>query len=169
MFLDRDGIMNEAIVRGGRPYAPRTLDDFVILPGAADGVARLRMAGFLTVVVTNQPDVGTGLLAPEVLEAMHRRLRETIALDDVRVCTCTDGCPCYKPNPGMLLEAAVELGVDLPRSFMVGDRWRDVGAGVRAGCATVFVDYGYDEVLRDPPDHVVGTFQQAVDCILGAP
>ncbi|MBX3503177.1 MAG: HAD family hydrolase [Alphaproteobacteria bacterium] len=165
-FLDRDGVLNQAIVRDGRPYAPRRLEDFVVLPEASAAVRRLRDAGFLVIVATNQKDVGEGLLGRETLEAMHARLREAVPVDDIRVCTCVDECPCYKPNPGMLLDAARDWKIDLAASVMIGDRWRDIGAGRNAGCRTIFIDRGYAESLRHTPDLVATDLADAVAQLL---
>ena len=166
VFLDRDGVLNRSNVRDGRPFAPTELADFEILPGAPAAVAKLRDAGFLTIVATNQKDVGRGLVAPAVLKAMHARLRAAMPLDDIYVCTCVDDCPCYKPNPGMLLEAAEKWRIDLDRSYMVGDRWRDVEAGHRAGCRTLFLDLGYAEALTVAPHWTVADLGEAVEIIL---
>lgn len=165
-FLDRDGVLNRAIVRDGRPYAPRTLQDFAILPEAPEAVARLKRAGYLTIIVTNQKDVGAGLVAMEVVESMHRVLRAAMPIDDIRVCTCVDECPCYKPNPGMLVDAAKDWNVDLSTSVMIGDRWRDVGAGRNAGCRTILIDRGYSEALRFAPDLTVANIADAVERLL---
>jgi len=171
VFLDRDGVLTRSFTRDGRPYAPTSLEVFELLPGVSENAARLREAGFCLVVVTNQPDVGAGKLRREVVEQMHARLREWLPLDDIKVCyhTDTDGCACRKPKPGMLLDTARERGIDLSRSFMVGDRWRDVSAGKTAGCQTVFVDYGYAESLRDKPDFVVTSLAEAASMILQQP
>ncbi|MGH6954920.1 MAG: HAD-IIIA family hydrolase, partial [Alphaproteobacteria bacterium] len=130
-------------------------------------VAQLKAAGLLAIVVTNQPDVGAGRQSTEILGAMHARLRAAMPLDDIRVCTCDHDCPCYKPRPGLLLDAAREWGIALDRSFMVGDRWRDVGAGRAAGCTTYFIDRGYVEPLRERPDFVVADLAEAARHILG--
>jgi D-glycero-D-manno-heptose 1,7-bisphosphate phosphatase len=155
VFLDRDGVLNYSIVENGRPYAPRRVEDFRVYDEAPSAVARMRAAGYATVLVTNQKDVGAGATSREALDAMHRVLTDAVPLDHIEICTCIDECPCYKPNPGMLTDAAALLGIDLSRSVMIGDRWRDVGAGKAAGCATIFIDRGYTEDLRDTPDHVV--------------
>ena len=123
VFLDRDGVVNRAFVRDGKPYPPDTLEQFELLPGAAQAMRSLRQAGFLVIVVTNQPDVATGKQSREV----------------------ADHCSCRKPKPGMLLEAARIWHIDLTASFMVGDRWRDVDAGNAAGCTSIFIDHGYTE------------------------
>ena len=169
VFLDRDGVLNRSMVRNGRPYAPTSLDEFELLPGVMEAVTSLRNAGFLLIVVTNQPDVATGAVSGGVLDAIHRKLRAWLPLDDIKVCchVDVDGCPCRKPRPGMLLEAAREWSIDLNRSFMVGDRWRDVSAGKAAGCTTIFVDHGYAERQVDAPDFVVTSLAEAVKIILG--
>jgi D-glycero-D-manno-heptose 1,7-bisphosphate phosphatase len=165
-FLDRDGVLNRAIVRGGRPYAPRTLAEFTILPEAAAAVRRLKAAGYLTIVVTNQKDVGAGLMSRETLDRMHDILSGSMPLDDIRVCTCVDECPCYKPNPGMLTEAAKDWNINLSASVMVGDRWRDVGAGKNAGCRTILIDRGYAERRPANPDMVASDLAEAVEHLL---
>jgi D-glycero-D-manno-heptose 1,7-bisphosphate phosphatase len=168
VFLDRDGVINRAFVRGGKPYPPRTLDEFELLPGVESAIQSLREAGFLVVVVTNQPDVGTGAQKREIVEAMHATLVDRYLCDAIKVCyhTDADGCDCRKPRPGMLLEAAEELYIDLKHSFMVGDRWRDVAAGHAAGCYTFFVDYRYGEARPESPDAVVESLAEATQYIL---
>lgn len=168
VFLDRDGVINRAVVREGKPYPPATLAEFEILPGVLDALRELDEAGFLLIVATNQPDVARGLQNREIVEAMHQRLRNELPLDDIKVCYEVESPTslCYKPKPGMLLEAAQERGIDLARSYMVGDRWRDVGCGRAAGCFTIFIDRGYVETLRDVPDVTCADLVQASAYIL---
>src|SRR6266480_5875932 len=168
VFLDRDGVLNRSLSRNGRPCAPVSLDEFELLPGVTEAVARLRQAGFLLIVATNQPDVATGIVSRKVVEQIHRRLRALLLVDDIKVCfhVDQDGCACRKPRPGMLLEAAKEWSIDLGHSFMVGDRWRDVSAGKAAGCKTIFVDHGYAEKQIDSPDFTVISLVEAVKIIL---
>ena len=168
VFLDRDGVINRAIVVDGRPYAPRRPADFRLMPGARANLVRLRRAGFRIVVVTNQPDVAKKLIDPEDLERMNKRVIEELAVDAVRVCMHAQdaGCSCRKPRPGMLLEAASELGIDLRRSYMVGDRWSDVEAGHAAGCYTLKIERGYVNERPVHPDAVVPTLSQAVKHII---
>lgn len=168
VFLDRDGVLNRAVVRDGKPFPPQTLDDFEILEGIEGALHRLKGAGFVLVVATNQPDVAKGTQRREIVEAMHDRLRATLPIDAIKVCWCLEGpqCDCYKPKPGLLLEAARELDIDLPRSFMVGDRWRDVGAGAAAGCFTIFLDRGYAEPLVARPDSTCRSLEEATGVIL---
>ena len=168
VFLDRDGVLNCAIVRDGKPYPPASLAELEILPGVAEACAALHKAGFLLIVVTNQPDVARGTQRREVVETIHQALANQLPLDDVRACYHDDGdhYSCRKPKPGLLLEAAQDWDIDLSASFMVGDRWKDIEAGKRAGCRTIFVDYGYAERAPDNPNHRVGSLIEAVDWIL---
>lgn len=170
VFLDRDGVLTRSFVRAGRPYAPRSLHEFTILPGTEDVLVALRRAGFLLIVVTNQPDVGRGLVPREAAEEMHRRLRVGLPIDDIFSCYCLEedeACECYKPRPGMLLSAASKWSIDLSRSFIVGDRWRDIGAGKAAGCKTVFLDRGYSaDRTPEAPDATVRSLEEARDYII---
>lgn len=147
VFLDRDGVLNRAFVRDGKPYPPAAPSELEIMPGTAAALADLKKLGFLLVVVTNQPDVGRGAQAREVVDTIHDRLREALPLDDVFVCchTDADGCDCRKPQPGLIFRAADRYGIDVAASYLIGDRWRDIEAGERAGCKTVLIDYGYRE------------------------
>jgi D-glycero-D-manno-heptose 1,7-bisphosphate phosphatase len=168
VFLDRDGVINRAVVRDGKPYPPGRIEDLEILPGVAAALSRLHDAGFRLIVVTNQPDVARGTQRREVIDAMHASLAAALPLDDFRVCDHddSDGCACRKPKPGLLEDAAREAGVSLSDSFMVGDRWRDVEAGQRAGCTTVFIDRQYTERRPDRPDATVASLTEAADWIL---
>jgi len=166
VFLDRDGVLNRAIVRGGRPYAPTSLEETEILPAVRDALDRLKTAGYRLIVITNQPDVGRGHQRREVVEAINAALAAQLPLDEVRVCyhDDRDHCTCRKPAPGLLLQ---EPTPDLERSIVVGDRWRDIEAGRRARVrATILIDYEYDEPQRLEPDLRVRSLSEAVDWIL---
>ncbi|MBE3133192.1 MAG: HAD family hydrolase [Acidobacteria bacterium] len=168
VFLDRDGVINRAIVRDGRPYPPATIEAVEVLPGVADGLARLHDAGFRLVVITNQPDVARGTQRRDVVDAIHARLASLLPINEFRVCDHDDGdlCACRKPQPGLLLDAAREGGLSLADSYLVGDRWRDVEAGRAAGCRTIFIDYHYAERRPDAPDVTVQSLAEAADWIL---
>jgi len=170
VFFDRDGVLNRAVVRDRKPYPPADVESFELLPGVPEGCARLRAAGFELFVVTNQPDVARGTQSKAVVEAMHRLLRRRLPLVDIAACYHDSGagCGCRKPAPGMLTRLASRWNVNLPGSFLVGDRWRDVDCGRRAGCRCVFIDYGYDEELCEQPDITVKDFTAATEWILAA-
>jgi len=171
VFLDRDGVINRALTRAGKPYPPHTLEDFELLPGVAEACQRLKTAGFLLVIATNQPDVGRGTLRQDEVEAIHAHLGRILPIDRVEVCYDPGGeeppSEFRKPQPGMLLRAARQLDIDLKNSYMVGDRWRDIDCGAAAGCRTLFIDYGYEEALRVQPDYRVRDLAMAADIIIG--
>ena len=170
VFLDRDGVINQPKVIDGKPYPPASIDEFILLPDVVEACQSLRRSGLLLVIVTNQPDVGRGTLSREAVEAIHALMSKLLPIDRVEVSydSGRENPPSEfrKPRPGMLLRAAAELGIDLKRSFMVGDRWRDIDCGHAAGCTTIFIDYGYAEPLRQPPHFRVANLGEAARIIL---
>ena len=170
VFFDRDGVLNDAVVQDGLPHPPASLAELRIPPVVPALVARLRAAGFLAIGVTNQPDVARGRQTREVADALNRAVRAGAALDAMLVCYHDDAdrCRCRKPAPGLLEAAASRYGIDLSESIMVGDRWRDVEAGRRARCRTVFIDYDYREAKpMPPPDVTVRSLEEGVAWVLG--
>jgi D-glycero-D-manno-heptose 1,7-bisphosphate phosphatase len=169
VFLDRDGVLNDVILRDGRPHPPASLAEMRVAAGAAEGLARLKAAGFLLIVVTNQPDVGRGTQSRETVDEINRSLSAALPLDDFVVCV-HDGkepCACRKPAPGMVLEAAARHKIDLTRSFLIGDRWRDIDCGHAAGVRTVWIDRGYRERgPTHPADHRCADISEAAAWIL---
>jgi D-glycero-D-manno-heptose 1,7-bisphosphate phosphatase len=168
VFLDRDGVLNEAIVRAGKPYPPRDVSELKIVGDARGSLDRLKNDGFALIVVTNQPDVARGLARRDDVEAVNQALADALPLDAIEVCEHDDGqaCDCRKPKPGLILRAAERLGVELSRSFMVGDRWRDIEAGRRAGSRTVLIGEGYGEVFPSEPTAKVASIAAATEWII---
>ena len=169
VFLDRDGVINRALVRDGKPFPPASLEEFEILPQVASSLLDLKTHGFALFVITNQPDVARGTQTRAAVEGMHEVLASSLPIDDIFVCYHDDNdqCGCRKPQPGLLLEAQRKHGIDLSRSFVVGDRWRDIDAGRNAGCKTVLIDYGYRERKpAQPPDATVRSLREAADWII---
>jgi D-glycero-D-manno-heptose 1,7-bisphosphate phosphatase len=168
VFLDRDGVINAPAVLDGKPYPPADIGALEILPGVPEALARLKSANFLLIVVSNQPDVARGSRTRASVEAINAALGSRLPIDEFRMCyhDGSDACDCRKPSPGMLLDAAAKWDIDLARSFMVGDRWRDVEAGQNAGCKTVFVDYRYAEKQPERVDCRVQSLLEAVPYIL---
>ena len=168
VFLDRDGVLNRAIVRDGRPYPPRNVAELEVLPGVEQALTALREAGFFLVVVTNQPDVARGTTTKRAVETINAALGAQLPIDEFRTCFHDSGdeCDCRKPKPGALLAAAAHYDIDLYDSFMVGDRWRDAEAGRRAGCRTIFIDYGYQEKKPEVVDYRASSLLEASKIIL---
>jgi D-glycero-D-manno-heptose 1,7-bisphosphate phosphatase len=167
VFLDRDGVLNEVDVRDGTPHPPAGVEQLSLLPGVVEACYRLRQLGFVLIVVTNQPDIARGKQTRDEVDRMHDALRVRLPLDDIVVCAHddVDDCPCRKPRPGMILDAATRLDLDLADSVCIGDRWRDVEAGKRAGVMTIFVDRGYGERRPADADAIVGSLPAAVEII----
>lgn len=171
VFLDRDGVIVIPEFRDGRSFAPRRLEDYRFYPEADAALARLKQAGFLLIVVSNQPDVGHGRIEQGVLAEMHRRLQARFPVDAVVACCHRqdEACQCRKPKPGMLLDSARAFGISLTGSFMVGDRASDVEAGRAAGCRTVFIDLDYtSEHKPDNATYAVRSIGEAADVIIAA-
>ncbi len=168
VFLDRDGVLNRAVVREGKPYPPANVDEMEILPGVHESLEALREAGFLLIVVTNQPDVARGATTREAVEAINTALGQALPIDEFRTCfhDSESGCDCRKPKPGALLAAAAVHDIDLSASYMVGDRWRDAEAGRRAGCRTILIDYGYNERRPEAVDYYVKSMREATNIIM---
>ena len=169
VFLDRDGVINRALVREGKPYPPANLSDMEILPGVSAALTLLHEAGFTLIVVTNQPDVARGTTPKAVVEEINNYLAGCLPIDEFRTCyhDSGDNCDCRKPLPGALLAAAKQHDIDLCKSYMIGDRWRDAEAGQRAGCQTIFIDYGYAEKQPESVNYRVGSLTEATQIILG--
>jgi D-glycero-D-manno-heptose 1,7-bisphosphate phosphatase len=161
-------VINRTFVRDGVPHPPGSLDELEILPGVPDALGRLHAMRLPLIVVTNQPDVARGKQTRQEVERINDRLRQSLSLDAIYVCyhDNADHCECRKPKPGLLLRAAAEHGIDLPRSWMVGDRWSDVAAGAAAGCKTVLIQLAYSEGHRCTPDAWVADLSEAVDQIV---
>jgi D-glycero-D-manno-heptose 1,7-bisphosphate phosphatase len=172
VFLDRDGVLNEVVLRDGKPYPPDSLSEFRLIPRVDECLADLKRKGFLLIVVTNQPDVARGKQTKTAVEEMHAFLASRLPIDDIYVCYHDDAdeCDCRKPAPGLLLDAARKHGIELKESFLIGDRWRDVETGRRAQCKTLFIDYGYREKQPEAaPTFEAKSLRSAVDWIIACP
>jgi len=153
VFLDRDGILNRVVVQDGKPYPPARLDDIKILPGAAASLPRLANFGYILIGVTNQPDVARSMQTREMVESFNALIRSKLPIREIFVCyhDDADNCDCRKPKPGLILQAAEKYSIDLSRSWMVGDRWKDIAAGQVVKLKTIFVDYHYAEPYQGVP------------------
>ena len=166
VFLDRDGVINAATVVGNRSYSPDSIQKFIFLPGVKKTITLLREWGYLVIVVTNQPDISRGLLTREELDKMHDLVRKELSVNDIIICTHddNDGCDCRKPKPGMLLGAAKKWNIDFGKSFLVGDRWRDVEAGKAVNCRTILLKNEASGICD--PDYVIKDFSEVAEIIL---
>jgi D-glycero-D-manno-heptose 1,7-bisphosphate phosphatase len=169
IFLDRDGIMNRAVVRDGRPFPPASMEEFEILPGALISLPKLASSGYVLIGITNQPDVARGTQTRQRVESFNALLQSNLPVHEIFVCyhDNLDHCECRKPRPGLILQAAQKYNLDLSQSWMVGDRWKDIAAGQALGLKTIFVNYHYVEPFEGPPaDFIVEDTSALADIIL---
>ena len=165
VFLDRDGVLNEIVERGGRPGSPREPSELRLVEDI-EVVRDLRAAGYRVFIITNQPDLARGLTTHQSVDAMMDAITSRVPVDEYRVCPHDDqdGCACRKPLPGMITELAQRWNVDPARSWVIGDMWRDVEAARAAGCKSILIRRPYNDDAR--PDHEVGSLREAVALIL---
>ena len=169
VFLDRDGIINRSVIRDGKPYPPASVDELEIIPDAIHSLQLLASAGYLLIGVTNQPDVARGSQSLEAVEAINAAILNELPVKEIFTCyhDDKDDCSCRKPKPGLILKGAEKYGSDMEKSWMVGDRWKDISAGKNAGLRTVLVEYNYDEKYCGPvADHVIYTMSDLAAVIL---
>jgi D-glycero-D-manno-heptose 1,7-bisphosphate phosphatase len=171
IFLDRDGVLNAVVWRDGKAASPRSVEELLIEPDAHAALTALKAAGYLLLVVTNQPDIGRGLMTGAVLDALHARLSLALPLDAIAACRHdnADDCHCRKPKPGLILDLAVRFGVDLGRSWLVGDQDRDIQCGQAAGCQTILLERPYNSGRKANADHTLATLSQTVSVIVDTP
>lgn len=169
IFFDRDGVLNDAIIRDGLSYPPDSVNAITIPADAKKILALLKADGFLLLGITNQPDVARGKTTRDAIEAINRSIQQTLGLDEIYTCyhDNIDHCACRKPKPGMLLKAAEQYAIDLSKSVMIGDRWRDIDAGHAAGCKTIWLRPAilYQEKLPTHPDATVYSLTEAYEWI----
>jgi D-glycero-D-manno-heptose 1,7-bisphosphate phosphatase len=170
VFLDRDGVLNHLVDRNGTPVSPRLSDDFHLIDGAMGAVRMLHEAGYACVVVTNQPDLGRGLMAQTELDAMHDRLGSAGPFAGIYVCPhgTDDACSCRKPKSGLLITAAAELNIDLEQSWMIGDRWVDIVAGMDAGCRSVLIEHAFSLAPTSSGSPVLLAIEASVPDLISA-
>ena len=164
IFLDRDGVVNKAFIRNGLPTSPNSLNELEILPGVKESILRLKKLNYICLLVTNQPDVSRGKIEKKTVIEMNSFLKKEIELDDIFVCyhDDKDNCKCRKPKPGMIIQASKKWDIDVRKSFMIGDRWRDIQAGISAGCKTIFIENNYNEDKRVKASYTSANLVDAV-------
>lgn len=169
VFLDRDGVINKPVVLDGHPFPPSSANEVEIFQGVEQSISKLKNDGFEIVVVTNQPDIARGKTDLKRVEEIHNLIQEKTNITNFYICAHDDidNCDCRKPKIGLFLQAAFELDIDLKRSFMVGDRWKDIQAGQKAGCKCFFINYDYRELLPKPPYIDVKSIADVAKLIIG--
>ena len=168
VFFDRDGVIIVPKSVNGKGFAPRSLIDFRFYEDAATSLKKTRNAGFLNIVVSNQPDIATGLLQSSVLNEMNKILLKELTLDDVINCQhiLENNCDCRKPKPGMIYTAAEKHNLDLSNSWIIGDRDSDIEAGLTAGIRTIFIKRHWVDENGFKSDFRSESLNEAVDIII---
>jgi D-glycero-D-manno-heptose 1,7-bisphosphate phosphatase len=168
VFLDRDGVLNYSTIKNGKPHPPENAETLKITENAKDCMDRLRKAGFLLICITNQPDFARGTRTLENIQSMNDKVKNTLGLDDLFCCLHDnkDNCECRKPKPGLIFMAREKWGIDLERSWLIGDRKSDISAGIAAGVKTVFIDNHYNEDGPETCDFRCGLLEDAIGLII---
>lgn len=168
-FLDRDGVLNASITNDGIPVPPRSVEEVVILEGVEESVKLLKLYDFLPVVISNQPDVARGMTSITSVNEINAHIGNKLDIQHFYVCFHDDKdlCVCRKPLPGLIYESALHLDLSISNSFLVGDRWRDIEAGQRAGCKTFFINNSYSETQPKKPFTRVSSLLEAVEIMTG--
>jgi D-glycero-D-manno-heptose 1,7-bisphosphate phosphatase len=167
VFLDRDGVLVKSFVKKGKAHAPIKFKDFKIYKDSEKCIKKLNSLGFMTIVVTNQPDVGKKLISKATLKKMHNTLKRKTKINKIYTCihTLEQKCNCRKPMPGMLIEAAKVNGINLKKSYMIGDRFMDILCGSKVGCKTIFINRNYKEKKPTKQIASVRNLREATICI----
>jgi len=155
IFFDRDGVLIEAPLINKKPTSVQSLKDVKLCKNILE-ICKYYKKNYYLIMVTNQPDYSRGVNSKKNIININNFLKKKLNLDMIYVCySDNEKCIDRKPNPGMLLKAKKKYKINLKKSFMIGDRWRDVGAGNRAGCRTVFIDRNYSEKLIYKPNYSI--------------
>ncbi len=168
VFLDRDGILNKTVLKNNKPHPPASVDELELTDNAQQALNKLKDAGYLLIMVTNQPDVARGATTQLAVDTINDQLKSQLPLDAVRVCfhDDSDACACRKPKPGLITQAASDFNIDLSQSIMIGDRWKDIDAGVQAGCTSIWLQTNYNEKKPMNMDYTAEHLNDAADWIL---
>lgn len=167
VILDRDGVINAVTVLEGVPRPPRGLGDFQLLPGVKSAIDDLRKAGFLVFCLTNQPEIARGTIDRENVDAISSYLVERVGIQEVFVCAHDDAdkCLCRKPLTGGVEHFFSKYNLTKVGSFLVGDRGKDIDAGLSAGLRTILISNGYYESQSINHDYLVRNISEAVEII----
>lgn len=166
LFLDRDGVVNKIIFKDGQAYSPRSLSEFEFTENIAEEIRRIKKAGYIVIVVSNQPDIARGKMDVSELKKMNDMIQANLSVDDILTCPHDDidNCSCRKPQPGLILYAMEKYRIDSNKSYLVGDSWKDMVAAKNAGCKGILLDTCYNQGIDCFKR--VKHFKEAVNIIL---
>ena len=168
IFLDRDGVINEVIYHKGinKPSSPWKIDEFKFINGIEETLHRFKEKNYKLFIITNQPDIARQNIEKGVTEQINKKIFEKLPIDDIQICPHDDSdkCCCRKPKPGMIMDLAYHYDIDLDKSFLIGDGWKDMNAGSQAGCKTILIQKSYNKEVE--ADFKVLDLNTAGDIIL---
>jgi D-glycero-D-manno-heptose 1,7-bisphosphate phosphatase len=165
IFFDRDGVLIEAPLINKKPNSVQSLKDVKLCKNILE-ICQYYKKNYYLIMVTNQPDYSRGVNSKKNIININNFLKKKLNLDMIYVCySDNEKCIDRKPNPGMLLKAKKKYKINLKKSFMIGDRWRDVGAGNRAGCRTIFIDRNYSEKVIYKPNYSIRKLKDILSII----
>ncbi len=167
IFWDRDGVINEVTIVNNKALSPRKFIDFKLTQEISEHFQRTRELEFKNIIVTNQPDIARGLMAVEILDEMHALLEKELLVDEINLCPHDDldQCSCRKPEPGLIIKSAEKNGIDLTKSYLLGDTRRDMLAGKAAGCKTILLQREYNNDAVELADYVITNIREMFDFI----
>lgn len=167
VFFDRDGVVIEPKIINRKPYPVNNLGQVHIYCGMRDTMAILMKMGYLVFIITNQPDVSRKTQSIETVNEINQFLLDNLPIDDIFMCIHSDEdkCECRKPKPGLLLQAKEKYDIDFSKSFLIGDRWKDIDAGYAVGCTTILIDRNYKEKWSFNTDFVIKDISEILEVI----
>ena len=167
IFLDRDGVLNNVNVNKGKPFSPSSFKEFKVLPNVRSTIEKFKLLNYLCIVVTNQPDISRGKISKNEVSKMNNYLKKQIKIDDLFACyhDDVDECECRKPKPGLLFFAGKKWDIDFKKSYLIGDREKDILAGNAAGCKTIFIDNNYGEKKPLSQNFTITSLEQTLKII----
>jgi D-glycero-D-manno-heptose 1,7-bisphosphate phosphatase len=167
IFLDRDGVINHVLYHEGvnKPSSPWKFEEFQLYNGVEKPLEELRKMGFLLLIISNQPDISKGKIEEGMTEKVNKIIFEKLPIQDILICPHEDrhNCNCRKPKPGMIIELSKKWNVDIGKSFLIGDRWKDIEAGENAGCTSILLDKPYNKDTK--AEYRTKDLQSAVELI----
>lgn len=146
-FLDRDGVINKSLLKKGKPLAPREFKQFKIIKNVDKSLIFLKKQGFKNIIITNQPDIKKGLIKNSTSKRINKEIKKKLQIDDIFICKHTDedNCNCRKPKTGLIKKAKKKWNIDLKKSYLIGDRWRDIFLANKLKINCFYIDKNYKE------------------------
>ena len=167
VFLDRDGVVSRAVVINNRPFSIRRASDLQILDEVNEALGIFGKLALIPIIISNQPDVARGLLSQLEHEKIESKIVTLTGISKIYTCTHDekDNCFCRKPKPGLILKAAEDHDIDITKSYLIGDRWRDMDLAKNVDCRSFFINRNYEEKYPEYFDYETGSILESAKII----